>query len=173
MNTPSLPIGTVCLMAAASLVSAGGYVIEVGHQRDNRIEPSLSPRIELPLYVVAAERKGNGIGMAVAYDSRRIRFNDYGYLFPQGLIGKAEEADAKDVDGNPATDRLVRLAWMSLQGVWPGAAAGDTHLATLVFDRPPSGVPQFAGSAPVANIVSLSSAGGHGFATVPVVIEGE
>ncbi len=81
----------------------------------------------------------NGAGVALAFDSRALVFDRIEEVFPDNLlaVGEAPEPDEQDLDHNPDTDRLVRIAWLAPLGDWP-ANSTPTTLALIVFRTLPA-----------------------------------
>lgn len=80
----------------------------------------------------------NGAGVALAFDSRVLAFDRIEAVFPHDLLAVDEtsEPDEQDLDRDPDTDRLVRIAWFAPLGNWPANAA-PTTLARITLDTLP------------------------------------
>ena len=80
-----------------------------------------------------------GIGVKLFFDSRKLTFNGLQSVFSQGKLAvdlqpkrAADFADQlEDDDSN--TDQFIHLAWMSVDGKWPGEGKLPVDLLTASF----------------------------------------
>lgn len=71
--------------------------------------------------------KATGLGLAIHYNSSQLDCaGGVQDVLQESLLqppGDSAEPDAADLDGDPSTDVLIRMAWVSFAGVnWPSAA---------------------------------------------------
>lgn len=120
--------------------------------------------VELKVSLGKSQRFGNGLGLAVAFDGTQLRFVGVRSPYEPGKLAFSDraEVDGSDIDGDPTTDRLVRLTWVDAGGRWKGPEDG-AMLGDLVFERT-SGTQRDETVA--ASLVSLSSEPGSSFDTV-------
>ncbi|MBF0271002.1 MAG: hypothetical protein HQL98_02845 [Magnetococcales bacterium] len=92
------------------------------------------------------ESQTTGLGLRIHYDSSRLTFDGFSDLLHSGenlggekrlaLIGQdtLPVDDVDDGDGDGATDKRVGLAWVSLDGNWPGVGSSwPVNLFTVRF----------------------------------------
>lgn len=72
-----------------------------------------------------------GLGLRMHWDSSQLALVSLTGVLPTALVaqGSAED-DTADLDGDPTTDRLVRLAWADIDGAWPGGGCAKIDLFT-------------------------------------------
>ena len=88
-----------------------------------------------------------GLGIRIHYNSNAVSKAVFTDIFQEGLVVKdmTPKPDAADYDRNPETDRFIVLAWMDIDGRWPGNAGPSLTLATLSTTLNPGGeAPQLA-----------------------------
>jgi hypothetical protein len=92
-------------------------------------------RFEVPIYLNSNQEKSNGLGIVVTFDSKKVSFDTISHTFAPGLLAasSAPEADQNNIDGDSATDSLLRIAWLDHTGNWQGVGQDKTHLVTLEF----------------------------------------
>lgn len=105
------------------------------------IIPSVRPRLggaEVRLFYLPLnpfDETLGGLGIRLHWDSLAARLTSITEALPQGLqsVG-AEQVDALDYDGNPATDRFVELVWTSPAQDWPGNGTTPAQLFVADLD---------------------------------------
>ncbi len=124
MTTFKIPLvsGLSALVVALGLTALPATQAEAAS--NNRLQLALS----------AQNPQSTGLGIAVTWNSKRLVLQDIAHLFPQDLMvtDPTAEADTQDIDHDPATDRMLRLAWMSIDGRWQ---PGQATLAVLNFSQ--------------------------------------
>lgn len=121
-----------------SLLAASTPDVDLGGPRGRRPSPRLplieGDRATLFLDSHSVAPTSNGLGVAIVFDSREVRFDGIRDLFSPGLVDgtPVPDADTHDIDANPSTDSLIRLAWFDPAGSWKGAA-DEVDLAAIEF----------------------------------------
>ncbi|MDC0374541.1 hypothetical protein OAN00_03100 [Pseudomonadales bacterium] len=84
----------------------------------------------IPLYytVTDGNQALSGLGLNIHYNSNLISSIEADYL-ALNFLATSDDEDVDDLDGDPETDRMIKLAWTSFIGGWPGAL--DIELVTL------------------------------------------
>ena len=96
--------------------------------------PNTSVSLDVNYSTNPAGQQATGLELRLHFDSSQLRFDGLANVFPTALSRKgsvvAETADTDD--GDPATDRVVSVAWTDLAGAnWP--AAFPVRLYTVTF----------------------------------------
>ncbi len=96
----------------------------------------------------------SGLGLRLHYDSRQLTFSGVVVDETRALLTQDDspQADAGDLDGDAATDRAFNVAWLDVDGNWPGIGRAPLTLYRVTFVTTPS----FAGS----TTLRFSSPGG-------------
>lgn len=72
-----------------------------------------------------------GLGLRMHWNSSQLALISLTGVLPTALVAQGPvEDDTADRDGDPATDRLVHVAWADLNGAWPGGACAKVNLFT-------------------------------------------
>ncbi len=103
-----------------------------------------------------------GLGIAITWNSQAMRFRGIDSIYKQGLLAAnpVVEYDQSDIDNNPQTDRLIRLAWIDINGNW------NPHkkpLAALDF--------QTNNRKNLDNAYRISTISGSGYAVAEIVTD--
>ena len=96
--------------------------------------PNTSVSLDVNYSTNPAGQQTTGLELRLHFDSSQLRFDGLANVFPTALSRKGSvvaETAATD-DGDPATDRVVSVAWTDLAGAnWP--AAFPVRLYTVTF----------------------------------------
>ena len=108
-----------------------------------------------------------GLGLRVHWDSSRLSLSSVTNVLPTALVAQGPtKNDLADLDGDPATDKFVHVAWADVDGQWTGTACDQaTSLVQLNFTTRPD----FAGSTAV-NFTASSTAAGWDFSAISAEI---
>jgi len=103
-----------------------------------------------------------GLGVALVFDSNKLAFEGFSSSLTKDLLAADTESkvDSNDIDKESKTDRIVTIAWASLDGNWPGQTS--TPLTVARFK-----VLETAVSNAVINITG-SSASNSTFSAEPI-----
>ncbi len=72
-----------------------------------------------------------GMNLRIHYDSSAVQLESLSSIYQPGLEAQQDVAETDDVDdGDAATDRVVKLLWVDLDGTWPALPAGSTLLTS-------------------------------------------
>jgi len=72
-----------------------------------------------------------GIGIRVHFNSSQVSIADITDVFRESLIGVQILDDAKNYDGDDATDSYVSCAWANINIAWPTDPSASVKLLTL------------------------------------------
>lgn len=85
----------------------------------------------------AADETTLGTALSVHWNSSLLRLDGVSNLYSLSALMPsdplAEVDDIEDLDGDPATDRRLHLAWLDVAGGWPGQGVSSEQLATFQF----------------------------------------
>jgi len=131
-----LAVAIVVFLAASFCVAAtpSGANETVASDGPEVSRPDLTRLVAVALQSAGAREAG--LGVAITFSSHELRLVDVVDVLAADLLAVSDgsELDGLDLDRDPSTDRLVRLAWLAPFGTWPGCGDG-ADLARLVFER--------------------------------------
>lgn len=97
-----------------------------------------------------------GLGLRLHWDSAKLTLTGLTGVLPTALVAQGPvEADTGDLDGDPATDRRLLLAWADIDAAWPGGGCATTDLFTARFQA----LADFTGTTAVRFSASSTAAG--------------
>lgn len=91
--------------------------------------------VDLPLEYSASHSSLTGVGVSLSFDSKKLKFTGFTNKKEEGLLAfdTYPKLDTDNKDQDSATDKKVNIAWMSLQGKWPGDGQLPAQLTTAHF----------------------------------------
>ena len=99
-----------------------------------------------------------GLGLGVHFDSSAISVHEITNINANDLIASGTiNEDNENPDDNVSTDKIIKFAWASISGSWPGSAPVD--IATITFDISEGNIASSA-----INFSTSSKAAGFDFA---------
>ena len=96
--------------------------------------PNTSVSLDVTYSTNPASQQTRGLELRLHFDSSQLRFDGLANVFPTALSqkGAAVAETAATDDGDPATDRVVSVAWTGLTGAnWPAAFPVRLYTATF------------------------------------------
>jgi len=107
-----------------------------------------------------------GLGLRMHWDSSKLVLVSLTGVLRTALVAQGPtEDDTADLDGDPATDRLVHLAWADIDGAWPGGGCAKINLFTANL-RSLQGLSRTS----AVRFSASSTAAGFTLSATPVVI---
>jgi len=76
-----------------------------------------------------------GVGVQLSFNSNKLQFIGFSNALESGLLAadKSSKADDENKDKDDSTDSTVGIAWMSVEGTWPGDGSGTSTLGVAHF----------------------------------------
>lgn len=125
----------------------------------------VSQSVAIDLNYSAGDATLTGLGLRIHFDSSKVVFSSFSNVLssPGFVTQGTPEADAGNQDGDPATDRIVLVAWADVGGGWPGSV--PIRLCTLNFTTS-------AGfdAATSIRFTATSTAAGYSFSSTPAAV---
>ncbi len=106
-----------------------------------------------------------GIGFSMHWDSTKLGDPVVSNLLTASLVSQQILPDTKNLDGDPATDRRLLVAWLDASGAWPGTL--PQRLFTVAF---PAATGFAVGSTSTIRFVKVSSAAQWTFVGSPATV---
>lgn len=80
-----------------------------------------------------------GLGLRIHYDSSALEFMGFSNVLSLNNIGQTAVAqdDAKDLDNDASTDKVLLVSWVDISGNWPGSL--PLNLVTVNFKAKKAG----------------------------------
>lgn len=132
-----LLLATICLFAVMLGVSTAGAAVRVVTPSPllQAVDAGVDISIQLnhPLPAPCA-LDSLGLAVRVHWDSTQLEYQRLRILHEDLLLGVSEPyPDDDELDGDPATDRYLVLAWVDVDSMWPGGECRTLTLAELDF----------------------------------------
>ena len=113
----------VALFVAYSSQSLANDLQVVSVSNSGSVSPGQQFTLDINYDVSTGDNNLTGLGLNIHYDSSKLTFVQVSdYIVKDNIINGIVSADTSDSDNNPNTDRLVNLAWVSLNGDWPNTS---------------------------------------------------
>ncbi len=130
MKYTKLLLGTGALFTALSLQLNAANVIQTITPEVDAFTVLPGDTIDFPLTYSSDASESTGVGVHLSFDSSKLKFLGFTEQMEQGLLAsdKVSKREQKNIDEDGSTDAIASIAWMSVDGKWPG----DTQLPTTL-----------------------------------------
>lgn len=102
----------------------GGEQVVFPDPAEHLVSPDSPVRIEVFYTTEPLDDSLSGLGLRVHFDSSQLSFGNLANVLPNGLFSAEDRPseDVEDLDGDPATDQRVNVAWVDIiSRNWPDA----------------------------------------------------
>jgi hypothetical protein len=156
------------LVQVLAILFCLGFIVSAAHAAGTQ-SVTLSPAafsgdtvaVTMVYDVNGAAGKTTGLGIRIHFNSRIFAAAVFGDLYGEGLVASdmTAQKDVGDLDGDPATDSYIAVAWIGVQTDWPSFSALPLTLGKVDFKIKPG----IAAGVTKVNVTTAGKAAGYQF----------